>query len=123
MATQPRKLPLLAPGNEGEWAKINEEKERQEAEFAADSRHLRVDTRHDVIDIVRGGKPPLDYETAAAQAVEVSWRNSTFRVASLRSLVGFKRLANGLGDQVDLEKLERVNGELPIDPIPSLDED
>lgn len=29
------KKPLLAPGNEAEWAKINEEEERQEAEFAA----------------------------------------------------------------------------------------
>lgn len=34
MAT-PRKKPLLAPGNEAEWARINEEEERQEAEFAA----------------------------------------------------------------------------------------
>lgn len=30
-----RKKPLLAPGNETEWARINEEEERQEAEFAA----------------------------------------------------------------------------------------
>ena len=34
MATRTNK-PLLAPGNEAEWAKINEEEERQEAEFAA----------------------------------------------------------------------------------------
>lgn len=34
MAT-PRKKPLLAPGNEAEWARINEEEERQEAEFDA----------------------------------------------------------------------------------------
>ena len=27
--------PLLAPGNEAEWAKINEEEASQEAEFAA----------------------------------------------------------------------------------------
>ncbi|MEX0973512.1 MAG: hypothetical protein WDZ46_09695 [Solirubrobacterales bacterium] len=33
--TAPRQKPLLAPGNEAEWAKINEEEERQEAEFAA----------------------------------------------------------------------------------------
>lgn len=85
--------------------------------------HLRVDSRHGVIDIMRGGLPPLDYETVAARAVEGSWRESPFRVASLRSLVGFKRLANRLGDRVDLERLEQVNGELPIDPIPSLDED
>lgn len=29
-----RTRPLLAPGNEAEWAEINREKERQEAEFA-----------------------------------------------------------------------------------------
>jgi hypothetical protein len=27
--------PLLAPGNEAEWAEINQEEARQEAEFAA----------------------------------------------------------------------------------------
>lgn len=35
MAATPRKGPLLAPGNEAEWAKINREEERQDAEFAA----------------------------------------------------------------------------------------
>lgn len=34
MATRTHK-PLLAPGNEAEWAKINAEEARQEAEFAA----------------------------------------------------------------------------------------
>ena len=234
MDAQPTKRSLLAPGNEAEWAAINEEKERQEAEFArtlsiperlefaqklydqafkfydavrgsrpgsgrdsprfdlssvvadanvrglehvvigdlaviahgylcttrdskllvsddsgtdeailcflgrvearrsidgkvlrgedvAKTQHLRVDSRHGVIDILRGGLPPLDYETVAAQAVEGSWREAPFRVASLRSLVGFKRLADRPGDRVDLERLEQVNGELPIDPIPSLD--
>lgn len=95
---------------------------RLTADDVADAHHLRVDSRHGVIDIMRGGLPPLDYETVAADAVEGSWRDSPFRVASLRSLVGFKRLANRLGDQVDLEKLETVNGELPIDPIPGLDD-
>lgn len=33
MAT--RQKPLLATGNEAEWAKINEEEAREEAEFAA----------------------------------------------------------------------------------------
>lgn len=28
------KKPLLAPGNEAEWAKINREEEQQEADFA-----------------------------------------------------------------------------------------
>jgi hypothetical protein len=35
MMSAQRPKPLLAPGNEAEWAKINEEEERQEAEFAA----------------------------------------------------------------------------------------
>jgi hypothetical protein len=34
MAAQPRKT-LLAPGHEAEWARINEEEAREEAEFAA----------------------------------------------------------------------------------------
>jgi hypothetical protein len=87
----------------------------------AGAHHLRVDSRHGVIDIMRGGLPPLDYETVAADAIDGSWRGSDFRVASLRSLVGFKRLAGRGLDRVDLEKLESANGELPIDSIPGLD--
>lgn len=33
--TTRRDKPLLAPGNEAEWARINEEEARQEAELAA----------------------------------------------------------------------------------------
>lgn len=90
-------------------------------EDVAGAHHLRVDSRHGVIDIMRGGLPPLDYETVSADAVEGSWRNRPFQVASLRSLVGFKRLADRGQDRVDLEALERVNGKLPIEPIPGLD--
>jgi hypothetical protein len=91
------------------------------AEDVADAHHLRVDSRHGVIDIMRGGLPPLDYDTVAARAVQGTWRGSPFRVAALRSVVGFKRLANRSLDRVDLEKLENANGKLPIDPIPGLD--
>lgn len=93
------------------------------AEDVAGAHHLRVDSRHGVIDIMRGGLPPLDYETVAADAQEGVWRDRPFRVAALRSLVGFKRLAGRGQDRVDLEKLENVNGELPIEPIPGLDDD
>lgn len=86
-----------------------------------DAHHLRVDSRHGVIDIMRGGLPPLDYETVSARAVEATWRERPFRVAALRSLVGFKRLSGRPGDRVDLENLENANGELPIDEIPGLD--
>jgi hypothetical protein len=34
MASHSGKRPLLAPGNEAEWARINREEERQDAEFA-----------------------------------------------------------------------------------------
>jgi hypothetical protein len=83
--------------------------------------HLRVDSRHGVIDIMRGGLPPLDYETVSARAIEGTWRGTPFRVAALSSLVAFKRLADRGQDRVDLENLARVNGELPVDPIPGLD--
>ena len=43
------------------------------------------------------------------------------RFASLRSIVGFKRLADRPQDRRDLEELESFHGELPIDPIPGLD--
>jgi hypothetical protein len=84
--------------------------------------HLRVDSRHGVIDVMRGGLPPLDYDTTAERAIEGVWRGTPFRLASLRTLVGFRRLAGRPGDRVDLEKLENANGELPIDPIPGLDD-
>lgn len=93
------------------------------ADDVAGAHHLRVDSCHGVIDIMRGGLPPLDYETVSAGAEEGTWRESRFRVADLRSVVGFKRLANRSQDRVDLEKLEQVNGELPIEPIPGLDDE
>lgn len=67
------------------------------------------------------GLPPLDYETVADRAVEVDVGGVPTPFASLRTLVGFKRLAGRGQDRLDLENLGRVNGELPIDPIPGLD--
>ena len=90
-------------------------------EEIADSHHLRVDSRHGVIDVMRGGLPPLDYDTVAARAIDGFWRGTPFRVASLRTLVGFKRLAGRPEDRIDLEKLENLHGELPEDEIPGLD--
>jgi hypothetical protein len=89
----------------------------------AGTHHLRVNSRHGIIDIMRGGLPPLDYETVAEGAVEVEVGAERAPFASLRSLVGFKRLAARGQDRLDLEALERLHGKLPIDPIPSLDED
>ncbi len=91
------------------------------AEDVAGAHHLRVNSRHGIVDVMRGGLPPLDYETVAEDAVEVDVGGKPAPFASLRSLVGFKRLAARPQDRLDLDALERVNGELPIDPIPGLD--
>jgi len=83
--------------------------------------HLRVRSRHGIVDILRGGLPPLDYDTVAADAIKLDRGGESAPFASLRSIVGFKRLAGRGQDRLDLEKLERVNGELPEDEIPGLD--
>jgi hypothetical protein len=83
--------------------------------------HLRVRSRRGIIDVLRGGLPPLDYDTVAGDAVMLDRGGEQAPFASLRSIVGFKRLAGRGQDRLDLENLERVNGELPIDPIPGLD--
>lgn len=93
------------------------------AEDVIGAHHLRVMSRHGIIDIMRGGLPPLDYETVSAESIDTEVGSESAPVASLRSIVGFKRLAGRPQDRYDLEELEALHGELPIDPIPSLDED
>lgn len=83
--------------------------------------HLRVTSLHGIVDIMRGGLPPLDYETVAQRAVEDVWEGQPVRIAALPSLVGFKRLANRPRDRQDLGDLEAIYGELPIEPIPGVD--
>lgn len=83
--------------------------------------HLRVNSRHGIVDIMRGGLPPLDYETVAKYAQSTEVGGEMAPVAALRSIVGFKRLAGRPRDRNDLEELEAFHGELPIDPIPGLD--
>ena len=83
--------------------------------------HLRVRSRHGIVDILRGGLPPLDFETVAARAIEAEVDGEPARFASLRSIVGFKRLAGRPQDRRDLEELEALYGELPEDEIPGLD--
>ena len=83
--------------------------------------HLRANTRAGVIDIIRGGLPPLDYETVAERAMPAEYGDVEFPVAALSSIVGFKRLANRPRDRNDLIGLEEIHGELPIEPIPGLD--
>lgn len=87
----------------------------------ADKDHLRVNSRHGIVDVMRGGLPPLDYDTVSQRAISDRWGGQTVRIAALPSVVGFKRLARRPQDRVDLEELEAIYGELPIEPIPGLD--
>jgi hypothetical protein len=83
--------------------------------------HLRAKTRAGVIDIMRGGMPPLDYATVEERAMRADDGGVEFLVAGLSSIVGFKRLAGRPRDRNDLLGLEEIHGELPIEPIPGLD--
>ncbi len=83
--------------------------------------HLRAKTRAGLIDIMRGGLPPLDYETVEERAMRADYGEVEFLVAGLTSIVGFKRLAGRPQDQADLLQLEAIHGPLPIEPIPGLD--
>ncbi len=83
--------------------------------------HLRIHSRHGIIDVMRGGFPPLDYDTVAQAAVHLEVDGQRAPISALRSLVGFKRLAGRLQDQLDLSKLEAIHGPLPTDQIPGLD--
>jgi hypothetical protein len=88
----------------------------------AGGQHLRINSRHGIVDIMRGGLPPLDYDTVAQRAETTDWDGQTVRVAALPSVVGFKRLAGRPQDRVDLAELEALYDELPVEPIPGLDE-
>lgn len=83
--------------------------------------HLRLNSRHGIVDLLRGGLPPLDYDTVAQRAVEDVWEGQAVRIAALPSLVGFKRLAGRPQDRQDLSDLQALYGELPIEPIPGID--
>jgi hypothetical protein len=60
-------------------------------------------------------------EIAAADHLRVMTRHGIVDLLRLRSVVGFKRLANRPRDRNDLAELESLHGELPVDPIPGLD--
>ena len=83
--------------------------------------HLRTKTRAGVVDILRGGLPPLDYDTVEERAMPADYSAAEFLIAGLSSIVGFKRLANRPRDRNDLIGLAEVHGELPVEPIPGLD--
>jgi hypothetical protein len=87
-----------------------------------EAEHLRVNSRHGIIDLMRGGLPPLDFDTVAGRALRLDLDGQQARVADLRSIVGFKRLANRPRDRNDLAELQALHGSLPIEPIPGVDE-
>jgi hypothetical protein len=91
-------------------------------EDIAGGEHLRIGSRHGIIDIMRGGLPPLDYDTVAGRAETTQWDGQRVRVAALPSVVGFKRLAGRPQDRLDLAELDALYDELPIEPIPGLDD-
>jgi hypothetical protein len=92
------------------------------AEDVAGAQHLRISSRHGIVDIMRGGLPPLDYETVSERAEMTDWDGQQVRFAALPSVVGFKRLAGRPQDRMDLSELEGIYHELPIETIPGLDE-
>lgn len=93
-----------------------------ELDDIAGREHLRVHSRHGLIDLIRGGLPPLDFETVDRGASDVELFGETVRVAGLESVVGFKRLAGRPHDRGDLRELEAIHGQLPKTSIPGLDD-
>lgn len=84
--------------------------------------HLRVDSDAGIVDVMRGGLPPLDYDTVEARAKRADYDGVEILVAGLSSIVGFKRLADRPRDRNDLLGLAEIHGELPREPIPGLDD-
>lgn len=82
--------------------------------------HLRALTDAGIVDVLRGGAPPLDYETVEHRAMRADYGDVEFRVAGLSSIVGFKRLANRARDRNDLLGLAEIHGDLPEEDIPGL---
>jgi uncharacterized nucleotidyltransferase DUF6036 len=84
--------------------------------------HLRAKTSAGIVDVMRGGLAPLDFKTVEERAMPADYGGVRFLVADLRTIVGFKRLAGRPRDRNDLIGLAEIHGELPIDPIPGLDD-
>lgn len=104
---------------------LNAVRHRDEAplrdEHLIGQEHLRVISDAGLIDVIRAGAPPLDFETVASDAMRADYDGLVVPVASLRSIVGFKRLAGRPQDRQDLERLAEIHGSLPEDTIPGLD--
>jgi hypothetical protein len=59
---------------------------------------------------LRGGLPPLDYDTVSSRAETADWDGQTVCVTALSSIAGFKRLAARPQDRIDLAELEAIYG-------------
>jgi predicted nucleotidyltransferase len=76
--------------------------------------HLRLESpKAGVIDVMRGGVAPLDFDTIDRNAQVVEFHGEPIRFAGLASLVALKRLAGRRRDLDDLEQLELRHGPLP----------
>lgn len=84
--------------------------------------HSRVYTTRGILDLLREGVKPLDFDSVAAAAMSSDLGDGPFLVAGLESLVAFKRLAGRPRDRNDLQELEARHGPLPIVPVPGLDD-
>lgn len=84
--------------------------------------HSRLWTHGGLVDLLREGVRPLDFATVRDNAHVADLGFGPFHVAGLSSVVSFKRLAGRPRDQADLEELREIHGELPIEPIPGLDD-
>jgi hypothetical protein len=87
----------------------------------ADRDHARLLTSAGILDLLRDGVAPLDFDSVSAHALTGDLGDGAFLIAGLESLVAFKRLAGRPRDHNDLLELEERHGPLPIVPIPGLD--
>lgn len=84
------------------------------SERLASREHLRVESpTAGVIDVMRGGLPPLDFESVEASASIVEFHGQSIPFAGLASLVAFKRLAGRSRDLEDIKALELRHGPIP----------
>lgn len=113
---------VLAALHELEGVRLRDDEPLREEHLVSQT-HLRAKTRAGIIDVMRGGLPPLDFETVEERAMPADYGGVEFLVAGLSSIVGFKRLAGRPRDRNDLIGLSEIHGELPDEPIPGLDED
>lgn len=84
----------------------------------AETAHLRLETTAGLVDLLREGDPPLDFQSGYDDRMTVVLDDVEIPVAGLALLATLKRVAGRLRDRADLEELERIHGELPSLPMP-----